>query len=106
MSECLIQSTRSPLYRMLCTYYYCVLQIINGLTKELEISRLEKEAMVTELHSPSPYVAELTVQLESLKHQNRCKINSFFYCTRTLRIYLFIDFQRWKIRTTNCKPRP
>lgn len=29
--------------------------------------------MVTELQSPSPYVTELTAQLESLKHQNRCK---------------------------------
>lgn len=33
---------------------------------------MEKDAMVTELRSPSPYVTELTAQLESLKHQNRC----------------------------------
>jgi predicted nucleic acid-binding Zn-ribbon protein len=51
--------------------------IIKGLTRELEVSRLEKEAMVTELHSPSPYVTELTAQLESLKHQNRSLKDSY-----------------------------
>ncbi|XP_050430356.1 rab11 family-interacting protein 4A isoform X2 [Adelges cooleyi] len=52
-------------------------EIIEGLTKELEASRLEKEAMVTKLHSPSPYVTELTAQLESLKHQNRSLKDSY-----------------------------
>ncbi|XP_025197361.1 rab11 family-interacting protein 4 isoform X3 [Melanaphis sacchari] len=52
-------------------------EIIEGLTKDLEISRLEKEAMITKLHSPSPYVTELTAQLESLKHQNRSLKDSY-----------------------------
>ncbi|KAL4092392.1 hypothetical protein QTP88_026896 [Uroleucon formosanum] len=52
-------------------------EIIKGLTKELEISRLEKEAMIAELNSPSPYVTELTAQLDSLKHQNRSLKDSY-----------------------------
>lgn len=64
-------------------------QIIKDLTKELEVSRLEKEAMVTELHSPSPYVAELTTQLESLKHQNRCKCTLVTNISFCVIIYIF-----------------
>ncbi|XP_050532222.1 rab11 family-interacting protein 4 isoform X2 [Daktulosphaira vitifoliae] len=52
-------------------------EIIEGLTKEIEVSRIEKEAMVTELHSPSPYVTELTTQLEFLKHQNQSLKDSY-----------------------------